>query len=64
MANKTNTDVVIGNLKYDLYDDKTAKVAGLEGSEIWSITIPDEVSYGENQYTVTAVKEEAFKDNS
>ena len=52
-----NTD---GELKYKLYSDNTATLLGATSEEISALNIPASVTYGEQEYKVTKIGDDAF----
>lgn len=52
-----NTD---GGLKYMLYSDYTATLLGATSAEISALNIPASVTYGEQEYKVTKIGDQAF----
>ena len=53
-----NTD---GGLKYMLYSDYTATLLGATSEEISALNIPASVTYGEQEYKVTKIGDDAFE---
>lgn len=60
MANIAKEDILIGNLKYNLYDDNTAEVIGVEYKTVTSILIPIKITYENTQYTVSIIQKGAL----
>ena len=65
MSTLLESNYVVGELKFHIYDDDTAMCTGLKsGSEQLIITIPEKITYLEKDYEVTDIGDNAFKNES
>ena len=53
----------VGGFTYNIYDDNTAKLVNYDGGEK-EVVIPSKVSYNGQDYPVTTIGNQAFKDNT
>lgn len=62
----TDSPAIATDYKYLLYNDKTAKLISSSNVGIGSTkyTIPEKITYNEEEYTVTAISAEAFAGNT
>ena len=51
-----------GDLKYEVLSNDTVQITGCVG-EITELVIPEKVTYGENEYTIVSIADEAFYTN-
>ena len=56
-------DYKVGGFTYGIYDDNTAKLVKYDGGEK-EVVIPSKVSYNGQDYPVTTIGNQAFKDNT